>query len=81
MILQAGGIPVIFDCLRSWPSKRNVVGYACYVSNNLAKYGSETVKSAMRSVPDCEALLIAADKSKLARGNSAAKALKELGFN
>ncbi len=53
--------------------------YACDASNQLAGYGSATVKSAMRSVPDCEALLIAAHKSKL-NGGDAAKALKKLGY-
>ncbi len=79
VILQAGGIPVLFDCLRSWPREKDVVTYACYASHSLAQYGSATVKAAMRSVPDCEALLIAAHKSRLADG-WAAPALKELGY-
>jgi hypothetical protein len=79
VILQAGGIPVLFDCLRSWPGEEDVVSYACCASYRLAGYGSETVKSAMRSVPDCEALLIAAYKSKLDHGN-AAEALENLGY-
>ena len=53
VILQAGGIPVLFDCLRSWPREKDVVRMACCASNYLAFHGSETVKSAMRSVPDC----------------------------
>ena len=79
VILQAGGIPVLFDCLRSWPREKDVVFCACYASNYLAGHGSETVKSAMRSVPDCEALLIAAHKSKL-DGGGAAAALEMLGY-
>ena len=79
VILQAGGIPVLFDCLRSWPGEKDVVNLACQASHNLAAYGSKAVKSAMRSVPDCEALLIAAQKSELDDG-WAAPALKELGY-
>ena len=86
VILQAGGIPVLFDCLRSWPRERAVVWHACGALYRIAVFGSEIVKSAMRSVPDCEALLIAAHKSKLDGGDAskalgeAAKALKELGY-
>ncbi len=79
VILEAGGIPVLFDCWRSWPREKDVVYCACDASRWLACKGSETVKSAMRSVPDCEALLIAAHKSKL-NGGDAAKALKKLGY-
>jgi hypothetical protein len=79
VILQAGGIPVLFDCLRSWPREKDVVSYACWASSCLADWGSETVNSAMRSVPDCEALLIAAHKSSL-DDRWAAPALKALGF-
>ena len=86
VILQAGGIPVVFDCLRSWPCEEDVVFCACCTLSRLARFGSATVKSAMRSVPDCEALLIAAHKSKLDGGDvskvfgDAAPALKELGY-
>ncbi len=80
VILQAGGIPVVFDCLRSWPCEKDVVTTACASSSFLTLYGSETVKSAMRSVPDCEALLIAAHKSKLDI-SQAATALERLGYN
>ena len=80
VILQAGGIPVLFDCLRSWPRERNVVNYASWALFWLVEYGSLAVKSAMRSVPDCEALLIAAYKSKSACYFAAAAALEELGY-
>ncbi len=83
VILQAGGIPVLFDCIRAWPRERNVVWYACCASYFLALNGSITVKSAMRSVPGCEARLIAAHKSKLAKfGHSsyATMALVALGY-
>jgi hypothetical protein len=79
-ILQAGGIPVIFDCLRSWPCEKDVVVDACWASRCLADWGSEAVKSAMRSVPDCEALLIAAHKSKLDSFDNSARALEKLGY-
>ena len=79
VILQAGGIPVLFDCLRSWPREKGVVTWVCLSLTSLAGWGSDTVQSAMRGVPDCEALLIAAHKSKLDDGN-AADALEKLGY-
>ncbi len=86
VILEAGAIPVVFGFLRSWPRERVVVEIACGALFRIAVFGSEIVKSAMRSVPDCEALLIAAHKSKLDGGDvskvfgDAAPALKELGY-
>ena len=65
LIMEAGAIPVIFDQLRRWPAEANVVVVACIALNNLAMLGSAAVKSAMRSVPDCEALLRAARVSGL----------------
>jgi hypothetical protein len=84
VILQAGGIPVLFDCLRSWPAVKPVVEYACWALHYLTVYGSTTVKLAMRNVPNCEALLTAASLSKLDKnyaGDSLAElALEKLGF-
>ena len=65
LIMEAGAIPVIFDQLRRWPAEAIVVGHACIALFNLAAIGSAAVKSAMRSVPDCEALLRAARASGL----------------
>lgn len=85
VILQAGGIPVLFDGLRLWPSVKDVVYLACLALNWLANQGSAPVKSAMRSILDCEALLIAAHESKLDRfyegiDGYAAATLDQLGF-
>ena len=65
VIMEAGAIPVIFDQLRRWPAEELVVESACVALFNLAFNGSAAVKSAMRSVPDCEALLRAARASGL----------------
>ncbi len=83
VIMEAGAIPVIFDQLRRWPAEANVVKYACIALLNLAIHGSAAVKSAMRSVPDCEALLRAARASGLdvyEGRHIAAEALTKLGF-
>ncbi len=83
LIMEADAIPVIFDQLRRWPLKAIVVLNACIALCNLTYSGSAAVKSAMRSVPDCEALLRAARASGLDVGNSrqyAAEALTRLGF-
>ena len=65
LIMEAGAIAVIFDQLRRWPAEATVVLQACVALFNLALFGSAAVKSAMRSVPDCEALLRAARASGL----------------
>ncbi len=57
VLLAAGIIPIVFDILRSWPSNEHVTTSACTAVYWLAKEGSASVKSALRSVPDCEALL------------------------
>ena len=83
LIMEAGAIPVIFDHLRRWPAAADVVKCACIALNNLASVGSAVVKSAMRSVPNCEALLRAARASGLdENGNrlNAAEVLTKLGF-
>ena len=84
LIMEAGAIPVIFDQLRRWPAEAKVVKRACAALLSLALYGSAAVKSAMRIVPDCEALLKAARASGLdvlSNGRQcAAVALTELGF-
>jgi hypothetical protein len=56
-ILEAGAIPVIFDCLRSWPDDKMVVKQSCDALAKLLRNISAAVKQAMRDVPDCEALL------------------------
>jgi Na+-transporting methylmalonyl-CoA/oxaloacetate decarboxylase gamma subunit len=68
LIMEAGVIPVIFHQLRQWPNEANVVTNACVALSSLAltdHTSSAAVKSAMRSVPDCEALLRAARASGL----------------
>ena len=81
--MEAGSIPVIFDQLRRWPAEAKVVKNACIALFNLALLRSAAVKSAMRSVPDCEALLRAARASGLDVRDGrqfAAEALTKLGF-
>ena len=76
-------ILAIIDQLRRWSEEANVVVDACIALNNLASVGSAAVKSAMRSVPDCEALLRAARASGLDVHDGrqwAAEALTKLGF-
>lgn len=83
-IKQAGGIPVIFNQLRRWPAEANVVKTACVALHNLARFGSDAVKLAMRSVPDCEALLRAAQASGLDKKHghfNASRALAQLGLS
>ena len=83
VITEAGAIPIIFDQLRRWSEEANVVVDACIALNNLASVGSAAVKSAMRSVSNCEALLRAARASGLDvyEGRQwAADALTKLGF-
>ena len=84
LIMEAGAIPIIFDQLRRWPAEAKVVKSACIALNNLTLFGSAAVKSAMRSVPDCEALLRAARASGLELcddGTSrATDVLTDLGF-
>ncbi len=65
LILEAGAIPVMFDQLRRWPASALAVSNACLALANLASCGSAAVKSAMRSIPDYEALLRAARASGL----------------
>ncbi len=79
LIMDAGAIPVIFDQLRRWPAEASVVKTACIALNNLALHGSAAVKSVMRSVPDCEALLRAAQASRLElRDNGTSRAAETL---
>ena len=83
LIMEAGAIPVIFEQLRRWPAEANIVKFACMALFNLSYHGSAAVKLAMRSVPDCEALLRAARASGLDVHNGqqfAAVALTKLGF-
>ena len=65
-ILAAGGIPVLFDLIRRWPTTLEVVLNACIALNNIAAVGSPAVKTAMMTVPGFEALLRSAKASGLA---------------
>jgi hypothetical protein len=62
---EAGAIPIVFDCLRSWPTSKEVVSKCCSALHSLALFGGTDMKQAMRDVPDCEALLKAAQASEL----------------
>jgi hypothetical protein len=83
-ILEAGAIPVIFDCLRSWPDDSMVVMHSCETFIRLPCRRSAAMKQAMRDVPDCEALLRAAQTTGFDKGwnkdSLAAKVLHDLGL-
>ncbi len=59
VVLQAGGIPVIFHSLRAWPEDCNVLTQASFALNHLARHGSSEVKAAMLNNSDCQNLLTA----------------------
>ncbi len=77
VIMSAGCIPHVFDCLRRWPAENYVVTYACWALAKLAVWGSYSVRTAIRSVPGIRDTLQAAKASGL-DGTYAADALKLL---
>ncbi len=81
VIMSAGCLPIIVECLRRWPADGpdGVVEYACLAFYRLAKYGSASVHTAIKSVPGIRAMLVAAKKSGLDRG-LAARAVERLGL-
>ena len=84
VIMSAGCIPLIVECLRRWPADGpyGVVWAACLALNNLASKGSASVRTAIKSVPGIQATLVAAKKSRLDGDMGwAALALEKLGFN
>ncbi len=79
VIMSAGCIPHVIDCLRRWPAEEDVVNYACWVMAKLATKGSASVHTVIKSVPGIRALLVAAKESGLS-GDQAADALRLLGL-
>ncbi len=79
VIVSAGCVPHLIDCLRRWPADRGVVEYACCTFYYLAEKGSASALSTIRSVPGIQATLHAANKSGLAVG-IAVRALEKLGL-
>jgi hypothetical protein len=79
VIMSAGCIPHVIDCLRRWPADRNVVSNVCDALTKLAQKGSASVRTAIKSVPDIQATLQAAKESGLDNG-CAARALSALGL-
>jgi hypothetical protein len=79
VIMSAGCIPHVIDCLRHWPADQGVVSNACMALYRLAEKGSATVRTAIKSVPGIRATLQAAKASGLDSG-WAADALKKLGL-
>ena len=84
VIHEAGAIPIVFDCLRSWPTNKEVVSKSCNALDSLLGEASTDMKQAMRDVPDCEALLKAAQVFELEKNSDgsslAADVLKKLGW-
>jgi hypothetical protein len=79
VVMSAGCIPVIVECLRRWPADgpKGVVHYTCWALYNLAEKGSSSVRTAIKSVPGIQAMLEAAKESRLEVG-AAARALRKL---
>ncbi len=77
VILSAGCIPSIIDCLRRWSADQKLVYLACEVLHFLARDGSTLARIAINSVPGIVDLLQAADASGFA-DNYAADILKNL---
>jgi hypothetical protein len=79
VIMSAGCIPHVIDCLRRWPADGSVVYSACSALALLAKKGSASVHTAIKGVPGIQATLQASKASGLDDGY-AARAFSALGF-
>jgi hypothetical protein len=79
VIMSAGCIPHVIDCLRRWPADRGVVFNACLALARLAEKGSAPVRTAIKSIPGVKDTLQAAKASGL-DGGYAADALSALGL-
>ena len=79
VIMSAGCIPHVIDCLRRWPANGYVVLNACLALAQLAAKGSATVRTAIKSIPGIHDTLQAAKASGLDNGH-AARALSALGL-
>ncbi len=81
IILHAGGIPIMFHCWRSYfftppPLDGDVV----HALRDLTTKGSEAVKSAIRSEPNCEELLRTISQAHYSYRRDAEEALRQLGY-
>ncbi len=65
VIMSAGCIPHVIDCLRRWPADGKVVNNACYALAKLAQKGSASVRTAIKSIPGINTILQAAKASGL----------------
>ncbi len=81
VIMSAGCIPIIVECLRRWPDDgpSGVVSFSCGALNMLAHKGSASVRTAISTVPGIQATLVAAEESGQSDG-WAAQALQRLGL-
>ncbi len=79
VIMSAGCIPYVIDCLRRWPADEYVVWNACWALSELAEKGSASVRTVIKSVPGVQATLQTAKQSGLDLGY-AARALRALGL-
>ncbi len=79
VIMSAGCIPHVIDCLRRWPADWNVVTRACWALAGLAENGSASVRAAIKHLPGIQTTLQAAKESVLDNGH-AARALSALGL-
>ncbi len=80
VVLQAGGIPVIFHSLRAWPEESHVLMQASFALHHLARHGSSEVKAAMLNNSDCQDLLTAIP-TKCFDSGAAFGTLSMLGFS
>ncbi len=80
VIISAGCIPIIVECLHHWPADVDIVPSACRTLLSVARYGSATVRSAIKCLPGIVDTLHVADASGLA-GDDSADALELLGFS
>ena len=65
LVVSSGALPILFECLRSWPADQKTMNAACLALHWLVVDGSVDVKQAVRDVPDCEQQLRAAQATGL----------------
>ncbi len=70
VIMSAGCIPVLVECLRRWPADEEVTHRACLALYRIASGGSDDVRAAIGSVPGIAAVLEAAAESGLDDGRA-----------
>ncbi len=80
VIMSAGCIPTLVQCLRRWPAENEVVFLACGSLLQLARHGSAAVVAAIKCIPGIVDTLRAVDASGLAN-DRAADTLEALGIH